>query len=102
MFLEMTRFWVIEMHRDGKLQGKSEAEMEELALQYAVKLEEFFNREIAAQMEKYGKQAELERMMLYDTQYLHKYLNQTIPGYPGFRCEIFENAKKVILAEKEK
>lgn len=102
MYLEMTRFWVTEMHRDGKLHGKSEAEMEELARQYAVKLEEFFNREIAVQMEAYGKRAELERMLLYDTQYLHKYLNQTIPGYPGFRHEIFEKAKKMILREKEK
>lgn len=100
MFLEMTRFWVVEMHREGKLQGKSEAEMEDLVRQYAVKLEDFFNKEIAAQMEKYGKRAELERMLLYDTQYLHKYLNQTIPGYPGFRHEIFEKAKKVILEEK--
>jgi hypothetical protein len=46
-----------------------------------------------------GKDAEFERMLLYDSQYTHKYLNQTIPGYYGFRAEVFAQARKTITGE---
>ncbi len=51
------------------------------------------------QLEPLGKAAEFERMLLYDSQYTHKYLNQTIPSYYGFRAEIFNKARKIILGE---
>ncbi|MDD2672000.1 MAG: hypothetical protein PHW43_06280 [Syntrophales bacterium] len=73
-----------------------EAAVEALASEYAGKLEEFFNAEVARQLEIYGKLEEYERMLLYDTQYMSKYLNQTIPGFPAFRMEIFARAKKAI------
>jgi hypothetical protein len=38
-------------------------------------------------------------MLLYDSQYTHKYLNQTIPGYYGFRAEVFEKAREKIVGE---
>jgi hypothetical protein len=38
-------------------------------------------------------------MLLYDSQYMNKYLNQTIPGYPGFQKNIFDTAKKNILGD---
>jgi len=84
------------MRQEGKLAGMDEAAFEALALEYAGKLEEFFNAEIARQLEIYGKLEEYERMLLYDTQYMSKYLNQTIPGFPAFRMEIFARAKKAI------
>lgn len=99
MFLEATRFWVSELQREGKLAGKTPDELEKIALGYAAKLEEFYYSEVKEQLDKYGKGAEFERMLLYDTQYLSKYLNQTIPAFPAFRYEIFEKAKKAILGE---
>ena len=44
-----------------------------------------------------GKVADFERMLIWDTQYTHKFLNQTIPGYPSFKMEIMERARKAIL-----
>ena len=45
------------------------------------------------------KAVEFERMLLYDGQYMNKYLNQTIPAYPAFRLEVFSKARKVILGD---
>lgn len=99
MFIGATRHWVSELQKEGKLAGRSPEEIEKIALEYAERLEEIYYREVKDQMEKIGKSAEFERMMLYDTQYLSKYLNQTIPAFPAFRYEIFEKAKKEILGD---
>jgi hypothetical protein len=72
---------------------------DQLADDYARRLEEIFNQEVTRQLEPLGKAAEFERMLLYDSQYTHKYLNQTIPSYYGFRAEIFNKARKIILGE---
>ncbi len=99
MFLEATRYWVNELQKKGKLADKSEAEMEQMAVDLSVKLEEYYYEQVRDQMEKLGKSAEFERMILYDTQYLSKYLNQTLPAFPAFKYEIFEQAKKKFLGE---
>ncbi len=99
MFLETTRDWVNELHNEGKLVDKSLDELEKMARELSVRLEEYYYEEIRDQMEKIGKAAEFERMVLFDTQYLSKYLNQTLPAFPAFRQEIFQRAKKKLLGE---
>ncbi len=97
MFLETTRDWVKELHNEGKLEGDSPEELEKMARELSVKLEEYYYEEIRDQMEKIGKAAEFDRMVLFDTQYLSKYLNQTVPAFPAYRQEIFQRAKKKLL-----
>jgi len=97
MFDETVRMWIREMIEEGTLHGSDEEFLKQRAKDYAHRLEEIFYREVAMQLEKSGKAEEFERMMLYDSQYIHKYLNQTIPGYPGFRADIFNKAKQTIL-----
>jgi len=97
MFLETTRNWVNELQNEEKLVDKSPEELEKMARDLSVKLEEYYYEEIRDQMEKIGKAAEFERMVLFDTQYLSKYLNQTLPAFPAYRQEIFLRAKKKLL-----
>lgn len=99
MFITATRFWVGELQKKGKLHDKSPAELEQMAVDLSVKLEEYYYEQVRDQMEKLGKAAEFERMLDYDTQYLSKYLNQTLPAFPAFKYEIFEQAKKKFLGE---
>ena len=100
MFRETALTWIAELEDRGKL-GPLDGELRSsLADEYALQLEEIFNEEVSRQLEPLGKAAEFERMLLYDSQYTHKYLNQTIPGYYGFRTEIFEKARKIILGER--
>lgn len=97
MFDETARMWIREMIERGTLRSEDEESLTQIAKDYARQLEDFFYREVTLHLEKSGKAAEFERMILYDSQYIHKYLNQTIPGYPGFRADIFNKAKKAIL-----
>ena len=97
MFEETARQWVREMFQEGKLSACDEEFLKQLTKDYARRLEEFFIREVKRNLETSGKVGEFERMLLYDSQYINKYLNQTIPGYPGFRTDIFDRAKKIIL-----
>ena len=100
MFRETALTWIAELEDTGEL-GPLDGELRSrLADEYALQLEEIFNQEVSHQLEPLGKAAEFERMLLYDSQYTHKYLNQTIPGYYGFRTEIFEKARKIILGER--
>jgi hypothetical protein len=97
MFEETTRQWVREMFQEGKLSGCDEEFLKQLTKDYARQLEDIFTREVKKNLEKSGKVGEFERMLLYDGQYINKYLNQIIPGYPGFRTDLFERARKIIL-----
>ena len=97
MFEETVKLWIHEMIEEGKLHGYDSDFLKQLTKDYAHQLEEFFYREVTLQLEKSGKAGEFERMMLYDSQYIHKYLNQTIPGYSGFRTDLLNKAKKIIL-----
>jgi hypothetical protein len=99
MFLETALTWIAELEEAGKISSLDTESRRRLANDYAQKLEEIFNEDVARQLEPLGKAAEFERMLLYDSQYTHKYLNQTIPGYYGFRAEIFEKARKIILGD---
>jgi len=99
MFKETALTWIAEMEEAGRISGLDAAGRGKLADDYAAKLEAFFNEAVANQLKPVGKDAEFERMLLYDSQYTHKYLNQTIPGYYGFRAEVFEKARKIILGE---
>jgi hypothetical protein len=97
MYEETARQWIREMYEEGKLQTNEAEFIKQLTKEYARQLEEFFNREVKITLEKSGNADEFERMLLYDSQYMNKYLNQVIPGYHGFRTNIFDKAKKVIL-----
>ncbi len=99
MFKETALTWIAEMEEAGRISGLNAAGRDKLADDYAVKLETFFNEAVANQLKPVGKDAEFERMLLYDSQYTHKYLNQTIPGYYGFRTEVFAKARKTITGE---
>jgi hypothetical protein len=99
MFLETALTWIAELEEAGNISSLDTESRRRLANDYAQKLEEIFNEDVAKQLEPLGKAAEFERMLLYDSQYTHKYLNQTIPGYYGFRAEIFEKARKIILGD---
>ncbi len=101
MYIETARRWIAEQQDEGKLKGLDPEALEKLAQEYARRLEEIFTEEVTLQMERYGKAHEFERMLLYDGQYMNKYLNQTIPGYPAYRMEIFARARKIILGEGE-
>lgn len=97
MFEETVKLWIREMLEEGTLRGHDQEFLQQLTKDYARRLEDLFCREVTLHLEKSGKAGEFERMMLYDSQYIHKYLNQTIPGYSGFRTDIFNKAKKIIL-----
>lgn len=96
MYKETVKQWIAELKTEGKLQNVDDNGLEKLANEYAKILEEKFEEAIRRQLAPVGKVAEFERMMLYDGQYMNKYLNQTIPGYPSFKMEIFTQIKKEI------
>lgn len=101
MYIGTAKRWIAELQEEGKLAGLDQDALDKLAQDYARRLEEIFTEEVTRQMEKYGKAEEFERMLLYDGQYMNKYLNQTIPAYSLFRLEIFSKARKIILGEPE-
>ena len=97
MFDETAVKWIDEMLLEGKLKGLSQKELKLLRSDYVRRLEKIFHEEVSKQLEPSGKVEEFERMLDYDSQYLNKYLNQTIPGYSGFRTDVFNKAKKIIV-----
>jgi hypothetical protein len=97
MFEETARQWIREMHEAGTLQVNDKEVVRQLTKDYARQIEDIFYREVKNSLEKSGKADEFERMLLYDSQYMNKYLNQVIPGYHGFLRNTFDKAKKVIL-----
>jgi len=97
MFEETARLWINEMFDERKLYGHDQEFIRQLTKDYARQLEEIFYREVRNNLKKSGKVEEFERMLLYDSQYINKYLNQLIPGYTGFKVDIFDKAKKLIL-----
>jgi hypothetical protein len=99
MFSETAQRWIEELKARGKLQELDDAELRRLADDYARRIEAFYDEAVRRQLEPVGKVAEYDRMILFDTQYLHKYLNQTIPGYPAFRFEVLQEARKAILGD---
>ena len=101
MFIETARQWIQELRQAGKLKDRSPSDLESLTEEVGRRLEDFFNQEVSRHLEGCGKVADYERMLLYDGQYVHKYLNQAIPGYPAFRAEVFDKAKKKLLADLE-
>lgn len=98
MFEDIAEQWVRELLGKDERERIDDAETKQLIEKYARKLEDFFHKEVLKQLEPFGKRSEYERMLLYDSQYINKYLNQTIPGYAGFLTEILERAKKIIIA----
>jgi hypothetical protein len=97
MFKEETRRWINEIRSEGKLAELDEAALDKLADEYAIKLEDYFNEAVRRQLTPVGKVADFEKMLIYDTQYTTKFLNQAIPGYMGFKLDIFRQAKKAIM-----
>ena len=97
MFDEEAKRWVNEILVSGKFKELSKEELTKVKAEYACRLEKIFHDEVSKQLEPSGKVEEYERMLLYDSQYLNKYLNQTIPGYPRFKADIFSRAKKIII-----
>ena len=99
MFKETALSWIADLEEAGRINGLDAVDRGKLADDYAAKLEAFFNEAVANQLKPLGKDTEFERMLLYDSQYTHKYLNQTIPSYYGFRAEVFEKARKTIIGD---
>lgn len=99
MFDEEAKRWVDEILMSGKFKELSKEELAKVKAGYAGRLEKIFHDEILKQLEPSGKVDEYERMLLYDSQYMNKYLNQTIPGYPRFKVDIFSRAKKIIVGD---
>lgn len=99
MFKETALIWIAELEEAGQLKQLNAESRSKLADDYAARLEDIFNESVINQLKPVGKAADFEKMLLYDTQYTHKYLNQMIPGYYGFREEIFVKAKKIILGK---
>ena len=102
VFDEAAKKWIDELRSKGKLKGQNQAALEQLAVDYAGRLEKIFYEAVANQLEIFGKVEEFERMVLYDGQYVNKYLNQTIPGYSGFKMDVFNKAKKIIVDDEKK
>ncbi len=98
MFQETAGEWVDELDREGKLEKLDAEGRRALVRDYAIRIEEFFVAEVTRQLGPMGKVADFERMLIWDTQYTHKFLNQTIPGYPSFKMEILARARKAILS----
>jgi hypothetical protein len=96
MFKEETRRWVDDMRSEGKLAELDETSLDKLAGEYAIELENYFNEAVRKQLTPVGKVADFEKMLIYDSQYTTKFLNQSIPGYMGFKMEVFIQAKKAI------
>ncbi len=96
MFKEETSRWIKDLQDQGKLAEHDKEALGRLADAYAIKLEEYFNEAVRKQLGPTGKLADFEKMLLYDTQYTTKFLNQAIPGFPGFKEEIFRKARKEI------
>ncbi|HVO66775.1 MAG TPA: hypothetical protein VMT12_09855 [Syntrophales bacterium] len=99
MFEEVARLWIREICEERKLYGYDQEFLTQLTKDYARQLEDFFYCEVRNNLEKSGKVEEFERMLLYDSQYMNKYLNQVIPGYAGFKADIFDKAKRTILGD---
>ncbi len=99
MFRDTAEQWVEDLKARGKLQNLDDASVRKLVGDYAARIEAFYHEAVHRQLEPIGKGAEYERMILFDTQYLHKYLNQTIPGYPAFRFDVLQEARKAILGD---
>lgn len=99
MYEEIAKQWIEEMREKGKIGSLSLEELNRLVDDYAQRIEGIFDEEVSKQMECRGKADDYERMKLYDTQYMSKYLNQAIPGFLGFKMEIFAKARKIILGE---
>ena len=97
MFQDTASEWIEELDKEGKLGNIDADSRRALVRDYAIRIEEFFVAEVTKQLEPMGKVADFERMLIWDTQYTHKFLNQTIPGYPSFKMEIMERARKAIL-----
>lgn len=99
MFRDTAEQWVEDLKARGKLRDLDDASVRKLVDDYAARIEAFYHEAVHRQLEPIGKVAEYERMILFDTQYLHKYLNQTIPGYPAFRFDVLQEARKAILGD---
>ncbi len=96
MFKEETLQWIKEMQSEGKLAELDTADMNQLTEEYAAKLEAYFYEAVRKQLAPCGKVADFEKILIYDSQYTTKFLNQAIPGYLNFKRETFLLAKKVI------
>jgi len=99
IYEQAVRGWIDEPGQKGRFKDTGQEELDRIIREYARRLEEIFHEEVSRQLAPSGKDQEFERMLLYDTQYMNKYLNQTIPAFPAFRTEVFERAKKIILGE---
>lgn len=99
MFQDVAQEWMDELTAAGRMENHDEEGRRALRRDYAQQIEEFFIAAVTKQLEPMGKVSDFERMLVWDTQYTHKFLNQTIPGYPSFKMEILAKARKAILGD---
>lgn len=99
MFYETAGDWVNAWIEDGSLPALEGDARSRVIKECAGRIEEIFCADVLRQLTPMGKAADFERMMVWDTQYVHKFLNQTVPGYPAFRADILSRAKGIVLEE---
>ena len=99
MFYETAKKWIEELRVQNKIQESDGDTLDRLARDYAKRLEEIFHDAVKKQLQPLNKADEYEGMVVWDSQYTYKYLNQTIPDFNSFRGEVFNRAKKIILGE---
>lgn len=97
MYYETVKEWADELIKDQKLKDIAKETLNKKILECEKLLEKIFMQEVAKQLEPINKVAEFERIVLFDSQYTNKYLNQTIPGFYNFRMEVFNKAKDAII-----
>ncbi len=98
-FLFETRRWVIELKANNQLLENTPADCEQLALDYAHKLEKYFQNEVSSELAIYGKKAEWEHVLAYGGQYLYIWLGINFPGMKQFRREVFVRARKDLIKD---
>lgn len=69
MFRETALDWIAELEKDGKITPLDTANKNRVAENYAQRLEEILNAEVLLQLKRIGKEAEYERILIYDSQY---------------------------------
>lgn len=91
--------WIEDLEGKGLLQVMERDMKAHVVDRCVQKMESVFKEKVFKQLGPSGKAAEFERMLLWDTQYAFKYLNQMIPQFYTFRSQVIEEAKEIIWRE---
>ena len=98
-FLFETRKWVSDLKTNNQRLENTPADCEQLALDFAHKLEKYFQDEVSRELANYGKESEWEHVLAYGGQYLYIWLGINFPGMKEFRREVFARARKELIKD---